>query len=197
MEISLKKKLLHELYEPYKKCTACPLGLLGRKNVVFGRGNPDAKLVFIGEGPGEQEDLQGKPFVGRSGQLFEKVLDALQVDTSAIFITNIVKCRPPQNRKPTPLESNTCKDLLLIKQLRIIQPTLICTLGATALEALLDKKYQITKIRGSQLSWNNIIVIPAYHPAYVLRNPPALTDFANDLEKAWELVKRKQTSSGG
>ena len=120
-----KQDLLNKLYAPYQKCIQCPLGKLGRKNVVFGEGNPDAKLVFIGEGPGQDEDIQGRPFVGRSGKLLDKVFDLAHITRSDVFISNVVKCRPPGNRKPLENEIMTCTNLLLFKQLKIIRPKII------------------------------------------------------------------------
>jgi uracil-DNA glycosylase family 4 len=188
MNIAQKKqKLLDDLYAPYKKCTQCPLGFLGRTNVVFGDGNPDAKLVLIGEGPGEQEDRQGKPFVGKSGALLTKILDTIGVSRSDIFITNIVKCRPPQNRTPLPLEMKTCKSILLEKQLAIIQPEIICTLGSAALQGLLEHPIQITKERGIMREILGIRTIPTYHPAYILRNPAKLHNLVDDLHAAYTL----------
>ncbi|MFZ5953801.1 MAG: uracil-DNA glycosylase [Candidatus Dependentiae bacterium] len=180
-----KQQLLNKLYEPYKKCTMCPLGLMGRKNVVFGQGNPDADLMFIGEGPGQEEDNQGLPFVGRSGQLLNKILQAVNMSREEVFITNIVKCRPPNNRKPMPQESETCKNLLLINQIKIIRPTIICTLGSAAIQGLLnDYDIKISKIRGSFLSYQEIPVLPTYHPAYILRNPKELDTLYTDIEHA-------------
>jgi DNA polymerase len=179
-----KQVLLNALYEPYKKCMACPLATLGRKNVVFGEGNPDAKLMFIGEGPGQEEDSQARPFVGRSGKLLTRILTMLGVERSQVFITNIVKCRPPQNRKPLPLESATCKNLLLFKQIQIIEPKVICTLGATALEALLEKEIKIGAMRGKETIFNNIVLIPTFHPAYILRNPNELEKITFDIQTA-------------
>src|SRR5580700_10583052 len=120
-----KQHLLDALYKPYKACTAYPLGTLGRTNVVFGSGNPDAFLMLIGEGPGQQEDNIGLPFVGKSGALLTKILETIGLKRSEIFISNIVKCRPPQNRAPLPYEMKTCKDLLLSKQIAIIKPRVI------------------------------------------------------------------------
>lgn len=180
-----KQALLAQLYEPYKNCTACPLGTLGRKHVIFGEGNPDAQLMFIGEGPGQQEDLQGRPFVGRSGQLLNKILELVEIKREDTFITNIVKCRPPRNRAPSPLESKTCKDLLLTNQIKIIRPRVICTLGAAAIQGLLEKSVKITKIRGSQIPMNDIIIIPTYHPAYILRNHAELNNMIDDIKKAY------------
>jgi len=168
----------------------CPLGGMGRTNVVFGEGNPDANLMFIGEGPGRDEDLQGRPFVGRSGRLLTKIMEAVGIKREEVFITNIVKCRPPGNRKPLANESNACKNLLLLNQIKIIRPKVICTLGAASLEGLLEKPVKITKIRGSELNFESTKLIPTLHPAYVLRNPKALKDLASDIEKALELAKK-------
>lgn len=188
MDIRQKKqKLLDALYAPYIKCKECPLGFSGRTNVVFGDGNPDAKLVLIGEGPGQQEDIQGKPFVGKSGALLTKILETIGVSRRDIFITNIVKCRPPDNRTPTPIEMKTCKNILLEKQLTIIQPRVICTLGSAALQGLLETPTQITKDRGVPREILGITTIPTYHPAYILRNPAKLNDLVSDLHKAYTL----------
>ncbi len=178
---TFKQQLLDKLYEPYRKCLECPLGFLGRKNVVFGAGNPDAQLMFIGEGPGKDEDEQGLPFVGRSGQLLNKVFARVAINRADVFITNIVKCRPPDNRLPTPIEATTCMDLFLFNQIKIVRPLVICTLGSFAVQSLFNKVYQITKIRGTLLNKDGITVIPTYHPAYILRNqnqgPLWLQDF--------------------
>lgn len=182
-----KQQLLDELYEPYKKCMQCPLAIQGRTNVVFGEGNPDAKFMLIGEGPGADEDEQGRPFVGRSGRLLTKTLEKIGILREMIFITNIVKCRPPNNRKPLPIESKTCKSILLSKQIKIIRPRVICTLGASSLEGLLEQKVFITKIHGLEIPYESSVIIPAYHPAYVLRNPSAFAEFYNDIKKAYKV----------
>lgn len=183
---AFKQKLLDDLYEPYRKCIACPLGTLGRTTVVFGSGNPDARLLLIGEGPGADEDRLGLPFVGRSGKLLDQIFDAIGIDRSAIYISNIVKCRPPENRKPTLLESATCTKLLLFKQIKIIRPTIICTLGATALEGLIHRPVKITAERGSEIQFENISIIPTYHPAYILRNQRELENMVHDLSVAYQ-----------
>jgi uracil-DNA glycosylase len=183
-----KQQQLDALYAPYKKCKECPLGNLGRINVVFGSGNPDARLMLIGEAPGKEEDIQNNPFVGRSGQLLNRALNAANINREDVFITNIVKCRPPKNRRPTPQESTTCKNLLLLNQIKIIQPRVICTLGSTAIQELLAMpKLQITDIRGNIQKINNITIVPTYHPAYILRNPKKLEILINDLALAQEL----------
>jgi DNA polymerase len=186
-----KKRLLDLLYAPYTNCGACPLATQGRTRVVFGEGDPDASLMFIGEGPGADEDAQGRPFVGRSGKLLTKTLSDLGVERSAVFITNIVKCRPPNNRKPFPQESSTCKSLLLLKQIKIIRPQVICTLGSTAIEALLEQPVSITKTRGQIKLFEQIPLIPTYHPAYILRQPAAYDEFYSDIQCAIEMIKKE------
>ena len=182
-----KQELLEQLYKPYKRCKMCPLGDLGRKNIVFGEGNPDSKLIFIGEGPGQKEDELCKPFIGRSGQLLTKVLKTLGLSRKDIFITNIVKCRPPKNRKPLLSESKTCINLLLFEQIKIIKPKVICTLGSAATRVFFEKDVKITKIRGNIFEKNEIKIIPTYHPAYILRNNRELENFASDIKLAKKL----------
>ena len=165
-----KEQLLQALYAPYQKCMMCPLSGMGRTNVVFGDGNPDADLLFIGEGPGRDEDKQGLPFVGRSGQLLNRALKHVEIDRANVYITNIVKCRPPNNRAPTPLEASTCMNLFLYNQIKIIRPKIICTLGSIALNNLLGTPSSIGKMKGKILDWEGIRIIPVYHPAYILRN---------------------------
>lgn len=179
-----KQNLLNELYAPFQKCTQCPLGTQGRKHVVFGDGNPDATLFLIGEAPGASEDAQGIPFVGRSGQLLNKALAMANIKREDLFISNIVKCRPPNNRKPLPLEINTCKKLFLLNQIRIVNPKIICVLGSTALEGLIEKKIKITQERGNCIDFNGIIIVPTYHPSYVLRNPKLLDTLIDDFKLA-------------
>ncbi len=186
---TFKQQLLDALYQPYKHCTMCPLGTMGRTHVVFGDGNPDAHLMLVGEGPGAQEDKENRPFVGRSGKLLTRTLEHLGMQRKDIFITNIVKCRPPDNRTPTIQESNTCKELLLLKQIKIIRPKIICTLGAAALHSLLDQPVKITKMRGRLRSWNNTLLLPTFHPAYILRNPKELNTFISDLSLAIDKSK--------
>jgi uracil-DNA glycosylase family 4 len=183
-----KQSLLDALYAPYKKCVQCPLGTLGRINVVFGQGNPDATLMFIGEGPGQEEDRQGVPFVGRSGALLNKIFQSLSIERSDLFITNIVKCRPPNNRTPTPLESFTCKSLLLINQIKIIRPQIICTLGAAALQGLLQTPIKIGEVRSKIMEGpiEKIPLLPTYHPAYILRNPKEMGQLVADIARAYD-----------
>ncbi len=178
-----KQQRLDALYAPYKKCLECPLGFLGRTNVVFGEGNPDAALIFIGEAPGRDEDLEGRPFVGQSGKLLSKALALVGINRADTYITNIVKCRPPNNRAPIPNEIATCTNLFLHHQIAIVQPRIICTLGAVALATLLEKKVTLTKIHGSPLPYKDgITIVPLYHPAYILRNRAEAKAWVNDLK---------------
>ena len=142
-----KQQLLNDLYTPYQGCTGCHFNMPPATQIVFGVGNPDSPLVFIGEAPGREEDLQGKPFVGRSGKLLDRILDACGTTRENVFITNIVKCRPPNNRRPLPSEIEASRSLLF-DQLKIIRPRAICTLGSAALEGLLDRPVKITQQRG-------------------------------------------------
>ncbi len=190
MQTLSKQDQLNALYDQYRACTACPLGFAGRTQVVFGRGNPEASLVIIGEGPGRDEDLQGKPFVGRSGKLLNLVLEQNGIGQDQIYITNIVKCRPPENRAPFPIESATCKNLLLFKQLQIIKPAIICTLGSVAIRELLERPVAITKERGQLLKINNTFIVPTYHPAYILRNNSQLENFFLDIKKVAEFLRK-------
>jgi uracil-DNA glycosylase family 4 len=184
----LKQLLLEELYAPYKNCLLCPLSIQGRTHVVFGRGNPDAKILLIGEAPGKEEDLQSQPFVGRSGKLLSKALESLSIKETDVYITNIVKCRPPLNRTPLPNESALCTKLLLEEQIKIISPSVICSLGSCATKFLLKKNKEISKIRGTIQSYRSVNLIPTYHPAYILRNQKSFPLFLSDLALAFDLI---------
>lgn len=181
--LKTKKELLDDLFAPYINCQKCPLACQGRTQVVFGTGNPETKLMFIGEGPGRDEDLQGYPFVGRAGQLLNKIIEAMGLKRSDVYISNAVKCRPPNNRTPLPLEVNTCKNLLLFKEIEIIQPQIICTLGSPATKALLGDHIQISRARGVFAEFKGILVMPTYHPAYLLRNPSEKRTVWEDMKK--------------
>ena len=174
-----KQQLLNKLYEPYKQSDAL-LVQNGSKRIIFGEGNPDAHLMFIGEAPGAQEDLEGRPFVGRSGKLLNKLLQLANTERTDVFITNIVKCRPPNNRKPTPAEMDRGRNLLF-KQMQIIRPRVVCTLGASALEGLLNRPISITKARGKLFKLGDFSILPTYHPAFILRNPKELQTLTQDI----------------
>jgi DNA polymerase len=178
-----KQQCLDTLYEPYKSCNKCPLATLGRSTIVFGIGNPDADLMFVGEGPGRDEDRLGLPFVGRAGQLLTKIIQAMDMQRKDVFITNVVKCRPPNNRAPSPEESKICISLLLYKQIEIVQPKIICTLGSIATQAFLGPQSRISHIRGHFQEMPNYLLMPTYHPAYLLRNPPAKKLVWEDMKK--------------
>ncbi len=163
-----KRRLLAELDAKVKVCTACRL-CQQRTQTVFGEGDPDAKILFIGEGPGENEDLQGRPFVGRAGELLNKMIAGMGLKREQVFIANIVKCRPPGNREPAPDEVATCTPYLE-KQIEIIRPRVIVTLGRPAIQHMLQQKISISKMRGQWQSWRGIRLMPTFHPAYLLRN---------------------------
>ncbi|MEL6383126.1 MAG: uracil-DNA glycosylase [Cyanobacteria bacterium J06626_18] len=153
-----------------KSCQRCDLAT-GRTHVVVSRGNPQAPIMIVGEGPGQQEDEQGLPFVGKSGQLLEKILTAVRFDSEKdVYICNVVKCRPPDNRTPTTEESTACKGYLL-EQIRLVDPKIILMTGATALKGLTGEKKGITKIRGQWMQWEGRWCMAIFHPAYLLRNP--------------------------
>ena len=179
------------LRKSVQECTKCELSKT-RTNVVFGEGNRNANIMCIGEGPGYYEDQQGKPFVGKSGQLLDKILDVCGFNRQEhVFIGNIVKCRPPNNRDPFPEERQICIPYLY-KQIELIDPKIIILLGATALKGLIDPNAKITKVRGEWLEWNSIAVMPTFHPSALLRNEklkrPAWEDFKKVVAKYRELV---------
>ncbi|MFH0898540.1 MAG: uracil-DNA glycosylase [bacterium] len=184
-----KELMLETLKKRYKNCQKCPLAKQGRTQVVFGHGAANTIVMFVGEGPGRDEDLQGKPFVGRSGQLLTKIIEAMQFSRQDVYISNAVKCRPPNNRTPTIEERETCKNLLLLKEIDIIKPKIICTLGSPATMALLGDDIAISKIRGTFCSFKNILVMPTYHPAYLLRNPAEKKTVWEDMKKVMEKLK--------
>ncbi|HEX3355695.1 MAG TPA: uracil-DNA glycosylase [Tepidisphaeraceae bacterium] len=164
-----KRCALAELDEKQVKgCVKCRLHEK-RTNTVFGEGDPDAKIMFIGEGPGENEDIQGRPFVGRAGELLNKMIAGMGLKREQVYIANIVKCRPPNNREPAPDEVATCTPYLE-KQIEIIRPAVIVTLGRPAIQHMLQQKISITRMRGQWQSWRGIRLMPTFHPAYILRN---------------------------
>ncbi len=179
---------LKKLEEEAKKCCKCRL-CKTRTNVVFGEGDPRTNLMFVGEAPGEQEDLQGRPFVGRAGQLLTRFLNLYGISRDKIYITNVVKCRPPGNRNPAPDEIAACYPFLE-KQIEFISPKVILCLGAFAARTILNlpEKTPISKIRGKEqkitVNGKEIVVIPTFHPAYLLRNRRGEPEFQKDLENA-------------
>ncbi|BCD68321.1 uracil-DNA glycosylase [Nitratiruptor sp. YY09-18] len=178
---------LEKLREIVSQCHLCDLSKT-RKNVVFGEGDPHAKLMFVGEGPGATEDETGRPFVGRAGQLLTKMIEnVLEIPRSKVYIANIVKCRPPGNRVPTPQEAHTCIPYLW-KQIEIINPRIIVALGATSYQYLTGDKTPITKVRGEMIDFQGRILIPTFHPSFLLRNPSKKREVYEDLLKIKELL---------
>lgn len=181
---AIAKVTLEELNSIAQNCKKCPL-CSERKNVVFGEGSPNADLMFIGEGPGYDEDQQGRPFVGKAGELLTKMIIAMQFSREQVYIANIVKCRPPKNRNPLPEEANTCLSYLQ-RQIELIQPKVIVVLGAVPLKYLLNKT-GIMRARGQWDSYNGIKVMPTFHPAYLLRDPKAKGVTWSDLQQVMKL----------
>jgi len=163
-------------------CQRCKLHTLGRRQVVFGVGNPNADLMFVGEAPGADEDIQGEPFVGRAGQLLTKIIEAIGMTRQDVYIANVIKCRPPQNRNPEPDEVEKCEPFLF-RQIETIKPKVIVALGKFAAQSLLKTSEPITKLRGREYKYREAILMPTYHPAYLLRNP-------SSKREVWEDMKR-------
>jgi DNA polymerase len=170
-------------------CSRCKLHALGRRQVVFGVGNPSADLMFVGEAPGADEDLQGEPFVGRAGQLLTKIIESIGLTRDAVYIANVIKCRPPGNRNPEPDEVERCEPFLF-RQIDAIKPKVIVALGKFAAQSLLKTTDPITRLRGREYTYRDAILMPTYHPAYLLRNPSAKRD-------VWEDMKRVRAILGG
>lgn len=192
-----RRKVLEEVAREVQGCRACGLSRF-RNSVVVGEGNPRAELVFVGEGPGEEEDLQGRPFVGPAGQLLDRIIEGMGLSRQEVFIANVVKCRPPANRTPKPEEVEACLPFLL-RQLRAISPRVICTLGAVAAQALLGAAEGITRLRGQFQTWEGTPVMPTYHPSYLLRYPSKKRDVWEDMKRILGLLGRpipKGRSSG-
>jgi len=171
---------LNDIRADLGDCRRCRLAR-GRNKIVFGDGNPGAKLVFVGEGPGFEEDQQGKPFVGPAGQLLTRIIEAIRLNRSQVYICNIIKCRPPGNRNPEPDEIKTCFPFLE-RQLAAIQPDFICALGTYAAQTLLQTTMSISRLRGRFHDYKGIKVLPTYHPAYLLRNPDKKRDVWEDMK---------------
>lgn len=177
-----KRKQLNALAKPLHSCRDCRL-CESRTNLVYGVGNPEAALMFIGEGPGRDEDLQGEPFVGRAGQLLtDMIVKGMRIRREDVYIANVVKCRPPENRTPSEDEMEACVPNL-IRQIEIIKPKVMVLLGATPVKGLLKSKIGITKLRGNWQFFSGIPVMPTFHPAFLLRNPPAKKDVWEDLKQ--------------
>lgn len=178
---------LAQLEAAVRDCQACRLHE-GRRQVVFGTGNPAADLVFVGEAPGRDEDMQGEPFVGQAGQLLTRIIQAIGLSRRDVYILNVIKCRPPQNRNPLPDEVAACRPIIE-KQLACLQPRVICALGTFAAQALLRTDERISRLRGRFHPLGDVLVRPTFHPAYLLRNP-------QDKRKVWEDMQDIQRELG-
>ncbi len=171
---------LNQLEKKIEKCRVCPELAANRTNTVFGDGNPNAKLMLLGEAPGADEDELKKPFVGRSGKLLDSLLREHGLDRSKFYVCNILKCRPPENRKPTRTEISNCENFL-VNQIQIIKPKFILCLGSTSANFILENKLKISELRGKAFAKFKAEVHCTFHPAYLLRNPPAKKEFNQDL----------------
>lgn len=178
---------LADVFEDLGECTRCRLHT-ERGKLVFGEGNPEAPLVFVGEGPGFEEDRQGRPFVGKAGKLLDKMIAAIGFQREAVYICNVVKCRPPGNRTPSPDEITACSPFLF-RQIEAIRPRVICALGACAAQTLMGNTSAISRLRGKVHSWRGLPLICTYHPAYLLRNPEQKAAAWRDLLLVQQLLE--------
>jgi DNA polymerase len=170
-------------------CTRCKLHRLGRRQIVFGVGNPSANLMFVGEAPGGDEDIQGIPFVGRAGQLLTKIIEAIQLRRDDVYIANVIKCRPPENRNPDPDEVETCEPFLF-QQIDAIRPRVIVALGTFAARALLKTQDPISRLRGRVFDYRGAKLVPTFHPAFLLRSPDRKRDVWEDMKKVRALLQQ-------
>jgi uracil-DNA glycosylase family 4 len=168
-------------------CTRCKLHTLGRQQIVFGVGDPEADLMFVGEAPGADEDTKGEPFVGRAGQLLTKIIEAIGLTRDQVYIANVIKCRPPGNRNPEPDEVGECEPFLF-RQIDTIRPVVIVALGKFAAQSLLRTSEPISQLRGREVRYRDSILMPTYHPAYLLRSPSAKRDVWEDMKRVRALL---------
>ncbi|HSL23371.1 MAG TPA: uracil-DNA glycosylase [Vicinamibacterales bacterium] len=180
--------LLVEIRADLGDCTRCKLHRLGRTQIVFGVGNPNADLMFVGEAPGQDEDLQGFPFVGRAGQLLTKIIEAIGLKREDVYIANVLKCRPPQNRNPEPDEVASCVPFLR-RQIEAIDPKVIVALGSFAARTLLQTEDAISRLRGRVYRYGKASLVATYHPAYLLRSPEKKRDTWEDMKKVRALLR--------
>ena len=179
---------LTEIREDIGDCTRCKLHTLGRTQIVFGVGNPHADLMFVGEAPGGDEDIQGIPFVGRAGQLLTKIIEAIDLKREDVYIANVIKCRPPGNRNPEPDEVQQCEPFLF-RQIDAIKPKVIVALGKFAAQALLRTEDPISRLRGRVFDYRGAKLIPTFHPAYLLRNPASKREVWEDMKLVRSLLQ--------
>ena len=174
-------ELLRNMYQIFHNCQACALAST-RRRFVFGEGHHNAQLMFVGEAPEAQDDISARPFSGPAGELLDKIIEAMKLDRNSVFITQVVKCRPPESRVPLPDETATCSPIL-DKQIEVVRPRIIVALGSTALRYFTGPSANIQRMRGKFIKWRNHLVMPTYHPAYLLRNPHAKRDVWNDMKQ--------------
>lgn len=187
---------LHAIQQEIGDCTRCPLAFEGRNKIVFGNGDPNAELLFVGEGPGADEDIQGFPFVGRGGQLLNNMISAMGLTREQVYVANIVKCRPPKNRVPEPIEASTCTPFLF-QQIGVVRPRLLVALGATAATYLTGAKTSLSVLRGKVHDCMGTKLIVTYHPAYLLRDPRQKAEAWKDLQLAMKLLDLPQPRRAG
>jgi len=185
-----KRTYLNDLYQKNKSCQKCELGGM-RNNFVFGNGSTESKIMFIGEGPGADEDKLGEPFVGRAGKLLTKMINTIGIERQDVYITNIVKCRPPQNRNPTTAEISCCIPILK-KQIQLINPKLIITLGNVPSKTLIPDLPGISRVHGEIFQYKTWKLLPTFHPSYLLRNRAAIPLAWEDFKKIFELAFDKE-----
>jgi uracil-DNA glycosylase len=190
-----REAALQAIRDEIGDCTRCPLAYAGRRNIVFGDGNPGARLMFVGEGPGADEDASGIPFVGKAGQLLNNMIGAMGLKREEVYIANIVKCRPPANRVPEPVEANTCTQFL-VKQIDVVRPEVIVALGATAATYLLGVKQSLASLRGTWHSCRGAKVAVTYHPAFLLRDPRQKGEAWKDLQRVMAEMGLKPPAKG-
>jgi len=172
-------------------CTRCKLHGLGRRQIVFGVGSPDAELMFVGEAPGRDEDLQGYPFVGRAGQLLTKIIEAIDLTRDEVYIANVIKCRPPENRNPEPDEVASCEPFLFA-QIDVVKPKVIVALGTFAVRTLLQSDAPISRLRGKVYDYRGAKLVPTFHPAYLLRSPEKKRETWEDMKKVRALLRGEE-----
>jgi uracil-DNA glycosylase family 4 len=182
-----KAHSLQSIREDIGDCVRCKLCTLGRKQIVFGVGNPHADLMFVGEAPGRDEDIQGIPFVGRSGQKLTQIIEAIGLTREDVYIANVIKCRPPDNRNPEPDEVEQCEPFLF-RQVDIIKPKVIVTLGTFAAKSLLRSTESISRLRGRVYEYRGAKLVPTFHPAFLLRNPSCRREVWEDMKKVRALL---------
>lgn len=180
---------LQELAKSLHNCQQCKLAKLGRTQVVFGVGNPHASIMFVGEAPGFNEDQKGEPFVGAAGKLLNDLLASANLSRDQIYIANVIKCRPPNNRDPEPDEVDTCKPFLM-QQIQMIRPKLVCTLGNWATQTLLERKVGITKVKAQAFYMKDFVIFPLLHPAAALHQGNLLETLKEDFKKLKEFLDR-------